>query len=254
MAIINSYPSISTLDSNDLFLVCDTSVQGNPTKTASISDIVALIPPIVPGGGTMSDFKVAGDNPAMNFTISNGETLNLLGGTYITTTANPIAGDEITITHDATTRTDTTSSASPAAGATFTCVDSITQNATGHPTAVNVKTVTMPALTFTSYVAKITQSGSTASDAPVPTVIHNDTGSIITWSRSNTGDYRASGINATSAFIQVTGGNSASAATATNLIVKSVNPSQIQIVNLKLTDGTAVDGITLGYIEIRVYS
>ena len=107
---------------------------------------------------------------------------------------------------------------------------------------------------FTSYVAKITQTGSTASDAPVPTVIHNDTGSTITWSRSGTGDYRASGINATSAFIQVTGGDSNSAATATTLTVKSVNPSEIQLANLKLVDGTAADSVTLGFIEIRLYS
>jgi len=60
------------------------------------------------------------------------------GGTYITV-------DGTTINHDNTTRSDTTSSASPANGATFTVVDSITTNATGHITAINVKTVTMPA-------------------------------------------------------------------------------------------------------------
>ena len=52
---------------------------------------------------------------------------------------------QLDIVHDNTTRTDTTSTASPVAGGTFTVVDSITQDATGHPTAVNVKTVTLPA-------------------------------------------------------------------------------------------------------------
>lgn len=60
------------------------------------------------------------------------------GGTYITV-------DGTTINHDDTTRSDTTSSASPAYGGTFTVVDSVTTNATGHITAINVKTITMPA-------------------------------------------------------------------------------------------------------------
>ena len=63
-----------------------------------------------------------------------------------------------------------------------------------------------------------------------------------------------SGIDGISSFIQITGGDSNSASTATMLTVKSANPSEIQIVNLKLTDGTAADGITRGYIEIRLYS
>ena len=251
MAIINSYPQISTLDGNDLLLVSDTSEQGNPTKTTSISDIIALIPPLVPGGGTMSSWQITADN-AVTANVINAEVVDITGGNKITTSAT--LGQQVTVTHDATSRTDTTSTATPVAGGTFTCIDTITQDATGHPTAVNVKTVTIPALSFTSYVAKITQTGSTASDAPVPTVIHNDTGSTITWSRSGTGDYRASGINATSAFIQVTGGDSNSAATATTLTVKSVNPSEIQLANLKLVDGTAADSVTLGFIEIRLYS
>ena len=252
MAIINSYPQISTLDSSDLLLVSDTSEQGNPTKTASISDIIALIPPLVPGGGTMSTFTLTADN-AVTSVVANASVVDIEGGSKISTVAT-FPSTKVTINHDSTTRSDTTSTATPVAGGTFTCIDTITQDATGHPTAVNVKTVTIPALSFTSYVAKITQSGSTSSDAPVPTVIHNDTGSTITWSRSGPGDYRASGINATSAFIQVTGGDSNSASTATMLTVKSVNPSEIQIANLKLVDGTAADSVTLGFIEIRLYS
>ena len=248
MAIINSYPQISTLDGNDLLLVSDTSEQGNPTKTTSISDLIALIPPLVPGGGTMSSWQITADN-AVTANVINAEVVDITGGNKITTSAT--LGQQVTVTHDATSRTDTTSTATPVAGGTFTCIDTITQDATGHPTAVNVKTVTIPALSFTSYVAKITQSSTTA---PVATVIHNDTGSTITWSRSGPGDYRASGINATSAFIQVTGGDSNSASTATTLTVKSVNPSEIQIANLKLVDGTAADSVTLGFIEIRVYS
>ena len=42
MAIINSYPTV-TPDLSDLILISDTSVEGNPTKTASVSSISALV-------------------------------------------------------------------------------------------------------------------------------------------------------------------------------------------------------------------
>ncbi len=54
MAIINSYPNITELKTDSLLLVSDTSVEGNPTKTTPISDIVSLIPGLVPGGGTVT--------------------------------------------------------------------------------------------------------------------------------------------------------------------------------------------------------
>ena len=38
MAIINSYPTV-TPTSGDLVLIVDTSVEGNPTKTATISSL-----------------------------------------------------------------------------------------------------------------------------------------------------------------------------------------------------------------------
>ena len=38
MAIINSYPTV-TPTSSDLVLIVDTSVEGNPTKTATISSL-----------------------------------------------------------------------------------------------------------------------------------------------------------------------------------------------------------------------
>lgn len=81
--------------------------------------------------------------------IGDGDTLTISGGTYITTTGS--TGD-VSIAHDATSRTDTTSTDSPASGGTFTAVDSVTSNAEGHVTAINVKTITLPAAgTMTSF-------------------------------------------------------------------------------------------------------
>ena len=71
----------------------------------------------------------------------SGDLTELNPGTYINID-NP-TGPIPTINHDLTTRTNTTSTAAPTSGATFTALDSITTNTTGHVTAVNTKTVTM---------------------------------------------------------------------------------------------------------------
>jgi hypothetical protein len=74
-------------------------------------------------------------------TISSGTNVTFSGGTNITTA---LAGNTLTVNHGSVTRSDTTSTASPAFGATFTAVDSITSSAQGHVTAINLKTVTLP--------------------------------------------------------------------------------------------------------------
>ena len=77
--------------------------------------------------------------------VTDGVEVEFRGGNKITTQVATIGSDkQLSIIHDDTTRTDTTSTAAPAAGGTFTVVDSITQDATGHVDAVNVKTVTLP--------------------------------------------------------------------------------------------------------------
>ena len=93
------------------------------------------------GAGTMSNWKLTADSGGVA-TISNNDTVDISGNTYITTARS---GDNVSITHDATSRSNTTSTGAPAAGATFTAIDAITTNSTGHITAVNTKTVTMPA-------------------------------------------------------------------------------------------------------------
>lgn len=91
--------------------------------------------------GGYSGWTLAGDSGTSQV-INTGNTANIIGGTAITTAAS--ATDTLTITHSNVTRADTTSTASPAFGATFTAVDSVTSNAQGHVTALNLKTVTLP--------------------------------------------------------------------------------------------------------------
>lgn len=83
-----------------------------------------------------------------NNTIPNDATITISAGTDLTTggdfTTDQSADETITIDHANITRSDTTSNASPAHGGTFTAVDSVTTNARGHLTAINLKTVTLP--------------------------------------------------------------------------------------------------------------
>ena len=84
---------------------------------------------------------LAGDSGSSQ-DIDSGNTATFAGGTYISTAAS--ATDTLTITHDSTTRSDTTSSASPGYAGTVDVVGSVTTNATGHVTAIDVETITFP--------------------------------------------------------------------------------------------------------------
>lgn len=81
--------------------------------------------------------------------VPNNATITISAGTDLSTggdfTTDQGTNETITLNHANITRTDTTSTASPAHGGTFTVVDGITSNARGHITAANVKTVTLPA-------------------------------------------------------------------------------------------------------------
>jgi hypothetical protein len=92
-------------------------------------------------------------------TIPFGDITAVLPGTYIN--INNSTGPEPTVNHDLTTRTDTTSAASPGYGVSFTAVDSVTTNSTGHVTALNLKTVTLPAAddTNTTYTLPTSVGG-----------------------------------------------------------------------------------------------
>jgi len=85
--------------------------------------------------------KVKVDNGTAFVDIS-GDITEVAAGTYLN--GGGTTG-VVTLNHDSTTRTDTTSTAAPAYGATFTAIDSLSTNATGHVTGINTKTVTLPA-------------------------------------------------------------------------------------------------------------
>ena len=96
--------------------------------------------------GTYPNFTISSTD---NNTIPANATITINAGTDLITggdfTTNQSSAETITINHADIARTNNTSSASPGYGGTFTVIDSITTSDRGHVTAVNTKTVTIPA-------------------------------------------------------------------------------------------------------------
>jgi len=131
-----------TADFTDNDNYADTlTITGDTTKTVTIGRT-----------GSLVDLTADFDD---NDTVPNDATITLSAGTYISGggnfTTDQSSEGTITFNHDNTTRTDTTNTASPAHGGSFTAIDTITTNATGHITDVNTKTVTLPSDDNTTY-------------------------------------------------------------------------------------------------------
>jgi hypothetical protein len=121
-------------DDND-----DKTLSGSTNKYLKFVAATGTLGTNLSGTGTSADpYVMTITSPDSD---SGGTVTSVATGTYLSGGTITTSG---TISHNSTTRSDTTSSASPGSGGTFTAVDSVTSNATGHVTAVNVKTVTMP--------------------------------------------------------------------------------------------------------------
>ena len=90
-------------------------------------------------------------------TIPFGDITDVNGGTYITT-ANS-AGPVVTVNHDLTSRSDTASTDAPGFLGTFQAVTSVTTNTTGHVTAIDISTVTLPASDNVTYTLPVAVGG-----------------------------------------------------------------------------------------------
>ena len=95
----------------------------------------------IPVFDNYSSWSLEGDSGTAE-TVSSGETVDIAGGLKITT--DIAANRTLNIVHDLQTQTDTTSTGAPSAGGTFTVIDSVTVDTTGHVGGVNVKTITLP--------------------------------------------------------------------------------------------------------------
>ena len=132
------------------YATCSTA-EATAAKTVSITNYTLSTGGIV----SIKFTNAVPANATLNITSKGAKNIYHDGAAI---TANIIkAGDIATFIYDGTqyqliainfvnvSRSNTTSTASPAHGATFTAIDSITTNNRGQVTAVNTKTVTLPA-------------------------------------------------------------------------------------------------------------
>ena len=149
----------------------------------------------------------------------SGDITGLIAGTDITITDEN--GPTPTINQSDITRADTANTDSPAYGGDFTVVDTITSSATGHVTAVNVKTVTLPTIAYD--LNKAAASGNlvlskdgTAQDTIAFAGTTNEIEIDIATEDSYTFKFPAAGVvlpNGSTATTQATGDNSTKVAT-----------------------------------------
>ena len=153
--VTTSYDTVSnelTINSTDQFQGTVTSVStthaGN-AFTASIGNVATVNPSvdITMNGSSVQYIDGLGNLQAFP-AIPQGDITDVNGGTYITTVNS--TGPVVTVNHDLTSRSDTTSTATPEAGEVITTIDSVTTNSTGHVEAVNLKSVTLPEASKTS--------------------------------------------------------------------------------------------------------
>ena len=130
---------------------------GNTVGPYSLTDLGAVINPL--------GFEnwLAGADTGSNVSVTANSVLYFGGGAKITTENFAAAGGapaETRIIHDNTTRSDSTSTSSPATGGSFTAVTSLTSDATGHVTAINVDTVTLPVASNVTYTIPVAAGAS----------------------------------------------------------------------------------------------
>jgi hypothetical protein len=190
----------------------------------------------------------------------SGDLTSLIGGTYIN--IDSADGPIPTINHDLTTRTDTTSTVSASA---FPVVNSVTTNSTGHITAVDIKTVTVPD-NNTTYTLPVT-AGTVAPGAPttgVITLTDSDGGTDPINFTGTAGRINISGDAGTSAItvnltddviivddLTVGGKITQSQSGETNTFASKLDMSSNKIINLA-TGTASTDAVNLGQVELLV--
>jgi hypothetical protein len=219
-------PFLSNIDLNKNQLLNHTlhNATSNPSTTTAgqiyfntTSNKVLVFDPSA-GGGSGDWVSIAGDIES----VSAGTYLNG-GGTT----------GALTINHDDTTRTDTTSTDDPAYGGTFEAVTSVTTNAQGHVTAIDVSTVTIPASDNTD----TKQSIAAASD---------DDDKFITFVETATGDQTGmSGAN----FKFNPGTDTLK---VTNLVVSGTQTVQNETIQVVENNTIAFEGTTEDDFEIKL--
>ena len=245
--------TITTTDGTYINLTPNTPTLGNVTVTADLS--------AVDGTSIASDRFLTKNNKWA--TIPFGDITEVQGGTYISVTNQ--TGPIPIVNHDLTSRTDTTSTASPGYGATFTTIDSVTTNTTGHVTALNVKTITLPSDTNETYTLPVAAG---ASNSAIINLTAGGTGSGIkssvtflgTTGRIAISETVGNNGNITIDFpddvtivddLTVGGVITQSQTGETNSFASPLNMNSNKLTNVA-TGTASTDGVNLGQVELLV--
>ena len=149
-------------------------------QVCEIGDLIVALVDRSGSGNLDADWCVAQTN------INGAITGIKSGDAYITTSQS---GSVVTIAHKDVIRTNTTSTASPSSGGTFTTVDSVTSDSKGHITSVNTKTIILPTTVGTiSLIGDVIGSGTFngSGSLDIKTTVTNGGHYIGTSSPSNT--------------------------------------------------------------------
>ncbi len=245
--------TITTTDGTYIDLTPNTPTLGNVTVTADLS--------AVDGTSIASDRFLTKNNKWA--TIPFGDITEVQGGTYISVTNQ--TGPIPIVNHDATTRTNTTSTASPGYGVSFTAIDSVTTNATGHVTATNLKTITLPADTNETYTLPVAAgasnsaimnltAGGTGSGIKSSVTVFGTTGRIaISEQTGNNGSITVDFPDDVTIVDDLTVGGviTQSQAGETNSFASKLNMNTNKLTNVA-TGTASTDGVNLGQVELLV--
>ena len=245
--------TITTTDGTYIDLTPNTPTLGNVTVTADLS--------AVDGTSIASDRFLTKNNKWA--TIPFGDITEVQGGTYISVTNQ--TGPIPIVNHDATSRSNTTSSASPGYGVSFTAIDSVTTNATGHVTATNLKTITLPADTNETYTLPVAAgasnsaimnltAGGTGSGVKSSVTVFGTTGRIaITEQTGNNGSITVDFPDDVTIVDDLTVGGviTQSQTGETNSFASPLNMNTNKLTNVA-TGTASTDGVNLGQVELLV--
>lgn len=245
--------TITTTDGTYIDLTPNTPTLGNVTVTADLS--------AVDGTSIASDRFLTKNNKWA--TIPFGDITEVQGGTYINVTNQ--TGPIPIVNHDLTSRTDTTSTASPGYGVSFTAIDSVTTNTTGHVTALNVKTITLPSDTNETYTLPVAAgasnsaimnltAGGTGSGVKSSVTVFGTTGRIaITEQTGNNGSITVDFPDDVTIVDDLTVGGviTQSQTGETNSFASPLNMNTNKLTNVA-TGTASTDGVNLGQVELLV--
>jgi len=198
-------------------------------------------------------------------TIPFGDITEVQGGTYINVTNQ--TGPIPIVNHDLTTRPadSTNGDASPGYGGTFTMIDSVTTNSTGHVTLANLKTITLPANTNETYTLPVAAgasnsaiinltAGGTGSGVKSSVTFLGTTGRIaITETVGNNGNITVDFPDDVIIVDDLTVGGviTQTQTLETNSFASDLNMNNNKLLNVK-TGTAATDGVNLGQVELLV--